>query len=77
MELYSEKKPMGEYVIVVEGKNREEIEQEKAAKYEDISIEEHIKMYMDSGLEKKEAVKKVAKERNLSKSEVYKYSLNL
>lgn len=75
--MYEDKKPLGEFVLVVEGKKKEDIEQEKAAKYEGITIEEHIKMYMESGMDKKEAIKKVAKERNLSKSDVYKHSIDI
>lgn len=74
---YEEKEPRGEYVLVVEGKSKEEIQQEKWDAMENITIEEHIKSYMDGGMSKKEAIKKVAKDRNIPKSEVYKHSLNL
>jgi len=47
------------------------------SKWEDMSIEEHIKDYIDKGLDKKEAIKKVAKERNLHKSEVYKFGIDI
>ncbi len=55
----------GEFVIVVEG-NQEVVD------YSNISIEEHIKLYMDDGMSEKDAMKQVAKERNISKSIVYK-----
>lgn len=74
---YSEKSPRGEYVLVVEGKKQEEIELEERAKWENYSIEEHIRKYIEEGLDKKEAIKRVAKERNISKSEVYKESFDL
>lgn len=74
---YKDKKPLGEYVIIMEGRNKKEAELKKQMEYENISIEEHIKNYMDDGMDKKDAVKKVAKERSLSKSEVYKYSIDL
>jgi 16S rRNA (cytidine1402-2'-O)-methyltransferase len=74
---YKENSPRGEYVLVVEGKREEEIEQEEKAKWEYLSIEEHIKRYIDEGLSKKDALKKVAKDRDLPKSEVYKYSFEL
>ncbi|MCI1944895.1 16S rRNA (cytidine(1402)-2'-O)-methyltransferase [Clostridium luticellarii] len=67
----------GEFVIVVEGKSEEEFLEEKKRKWINLSIEEHIKMYMDVGLSKKESVKKVAKDRNVSKSEIYSHSINL
>lgn len=74
---YKDNSPKGEYVLVVEGKSRELIEDEKRSKWENMSVEEHIKKYMDEGLSKKEAVKKVAKDRSMSKSEIYKYSIEL
>lgn len=75
--LYTEKEPRGEYVLIVEGKSQEQIEAEKNAIWENMSIEEHIKMYINQGVSKKEAVKKVAQERKLSKSEIYKFSINI
>lgn len=55
----------GEFVIVVEG-NKDVIS------FDDITIKEHVNIYMEDGLTEKEAIKKVAKERNMSKSDVYK-----
>lgn len=55
----------GEFVIVVEG-NKDVIS------FDDITIKEHVNMYMEDGLTEKEAIKKVAKERNMSKSDIYK-----
>lgn len=78
IEYYSgDKKPKGEYVVVVEGKSLEEIKKEKESEWSDLSIEEHIIKYIDEGMKKKDAIKQVAKERELPKSEVYKYSLNI
>lgn len=77
IELYNEENPRGEYVLVVDGKNEEEILMENRARWQDISIEEHIKSYMESGIEKKDAIKMVAKERGIHKSEVYKFSVDL
>lgn len=74
---YNERNIKGEIVIVIEGKPEEEILNEQAAAWKDLSIEEHIKIYIKDGLNKKEAVKRVAKDRKLSKSEVYKYSIDL
>lgn len=74
---YTENSPRGEYVLVVEGKRQEDIIKEAQAKWESFSVEEHIKKYIEEGLSKKDAIKKVAKDRNLPKSEVYKYSLEL
>ena len=55
----------GEFVIVVSGC-------EKVDNYDNISVLEHMKMYLDSGYDEKTAMKMVAKDRNISKSEVYK-----
>ncbi|MHC1685996.1 MAG: 16S rRNA (cytidine(1402)-2'-O)-methyltransferase [Clostridiaceae bacterium] len=74
---YCEKQPKGEYVIVLEGKSDKEIQKEAKGLWENLSIEEHIKSFISEGLSKKEAIKKVAKSRDLPKSEVYKYSLNI
>lgn len=74
---YNEKEPRGEYVLVVEGKSEEEIKREEEKEWENLTIEEHIKKYINEGLAKKDAIKKTAKDRGMSKSEVYKYSLEL
>lgn len=74
---FEDNPPKGEFVLVLEGKTKEEIEMENKAKWEDMSIEEHIISFIEAGESKKNAIKLVAKERNLPKSEVYKYSLNL
>ncbi|MFX0549623.1 16S rRNA (cytidine(1402)-2'-O)-methyltransferase [Hathewaya histolytica] len=74
---YDDINPRGEYVLVVSGKSLEEIRKEEISKWEDLSIEDHIKKYIEDGLSKKEAVKKVAKERGIPKGEVYKYSIDI
>ena len=74
---YVVKDPRGEYVLVIEGKSQEEITKEENAKWEGLTVEEHIKKYIDGGISKKDAVKRVAKDRRMSKSEIYKYSLKL
>lgn len=73
---YFKSKPTikGEFVLVVEGKTQAQIDDERRSKWDELSIEEHIKLLIDEGLSKKEAIKKVAKERGLPKNEVYKYS---
>lgn len=74
---YSELNPKGEFVLVVEGRSEQEIEDERAMAWNGLTIEEHIKSYISNGITKKEAIKQVAKERNIPKSEVYKHSLEL
>ncbi|WPC41984.1 16S rRNA (cytidine(1402)-2'-O)-methyltransferase [Clostridium sp. JS66] len=77
IDYYEDKTVKGELVLVVEGKDEKEIMNEETSEWNDLEIDEHIKMYIEEGLNKKEAIKKVAKDRNLPKSEIYKYSINL
>jgi len=77
IDYYKEKNPRGEYVLIIEGKSDEEIEQEIKSQWEELSIEEHIIQYINEGMKKKDAIKQVAKDRKLPKSEVYKYSLEI
>lgn len=77
LEYFIENKPRGEFVIVLEGKDPEEIKEEKKEAWIDLSIEDHIKKYINEGISKKEAIKLVAKDRELPKNEVYKYSTNI
>ncbi|MBQ4528122.1 MAG: 16S rRNA (cytidine(1402)-2'-O)-methyltransferase [Clostridia bacterium] len=68
---YEETAPKGEYVLIVEGKNKDEIKDEQRQLADEMSIAEHVKMLMDSGHEKKDAMKIAAKERGLSKRDIY------
>ena len=68
---YEANEPKGECVLVIEGKSREELRQEEVAKWEEMSIEEHMDFYLDQGVDKKEAMKKVAKDRGIGKRDVY------
>lgn len=74
---FLENKPRGEFVIVLEGKKIEDIKEEQRESWANISIEDHIKKHIDEGMDKKTAIKMVAKERELPKSEVYKFSTNI
>ncbi|MBV7275414.1 16S rRNA (cytidine(1402)-2'-O)-methyltransferase [Clostridium sp. PL3] len=77
IEFYSGKDIKGEFVLVIEGKREEEILEEEKARWNLITIEDHIRKYVSEGLSKKEAIKKVAKDRKISKSEIYKYSIDI
>lgn len=68
---YTENEPKGEYVLVIEGKSQEELILEKRAAWDDMSIEEHFNMYISQGMDKKEAMKLVAKDRGVSKRDIY------
>lgn len=77
IEYYSENNPRGEYVLVLEGKSEAAIEEEEMEKWSNLTIEEHIKKYITEGLTKKDAIKKVSKDRKMTKSEIYKYSIDI
>lgn len=62
----------GEYVLVIEGKSLLEKKVERQKSFEDISIREHYEKYISEGMDKKEAMKAVAKDRGIQKREVYK-----
>ena len=70
-EKYEAEEPRGEFVLVIEGKNQEALDQEERQKWEDMSLENHMKIYLDEGLDKKAAMKKVAKDRGVSKRDIY------
>ena len=70
---YKANEPKGECVLVIEGRSREEIEQEEKAKWEELSIEQHMEQYLAQGSSKKEAMKLVAKDRGVPKREIYNY----
>ena len=77
LEYYEINDPRGEYVLVLEGKSHQQKTEEKQTMLSEISIEEHMKMYEDKGIDRKEAMKLVAKERGISKRSVYNYLLSL
>lgn len=68
---YEENEPRGEYVLVIEGKTFEELRKESQEEFLAITIEEHMEQYLSQGMDKKAAMKQVAKDRGISKREVY------
>ena len=65
-------------VSLISGKTDKEIEEENTSKWISMSIEEHIIHYIDNeGMKKKDAIKQVAKDRGVAKSEIYKFSLDI
>lgn len=71
IEIYETKEPKGEYVLVIAGKSKDQVIEEQQARWEDISIEDHLQQYIDQGIDKKEAMKMVAKDRGVSKRDIY------
>lgn len=76
LEKYKTEEPRGEYVLVIEGKSFEEKKREEQASWESLSIKEHMAIYEDKGIDHKEAMKMVAKDRGVGKREIYQYLLD-
>lgn len=75
IDFYRDNPPKGEFVIVIEGANKEELEEKEREKWGTLSLEEHMEYYSSKEISKKEAMKLVAKDRGISKREVYKLLL--
>ena len=71
LKFYESQEPKGECVLVIEGKSRAELVQEERARFEEMTIEEHMDIYLKQGMDKKEAMKAVAKDRGVSKRDIY------
>ncbi|MBQ9123644.1 MAG: 16S rRNA (cytidine(1402)-2'-O)-methyltransferase [Lachnospiraceae bacterium] len=71
--MYEEEQPRGEYVLVLEGKSLQEKKKEQIASWETMSIEEHMEHYTSQGIDEKNAMKQVAKDRGVSKRDIYSY----
>ncbi len=72
---YENEKPLGECVLVIEGKSRKELKEAEAASWETVPVEEHMKIYEKQGMSRKDAMKQVAKDRGVSKREIYQMLL--
>ncbi len=68
---FSANEPKGEYVLVIEGRSFEELDRESRDQWENISLSEHVQMYIDKGMDKKEAMRAAASDRGISKRDVY------
>ena len=73
---YETREPKGEFVLVIAGKPEEEIEEEKRKQWENMSVQEHVDHYIRLGNDKKEAMKLTAKDRGVSKIEIYNQLLS-
>lgn len=73
---YEAEEPRGECVIVIEGISVKELEAEKIRSWEQMSVEEHLEYYMNQGMDKKEAMKAVAKDRGVSRRDIYQQTLS-
>lgn len=70
---YEASPPKGECVLVIEGKSREEAREEERKQWEEMTIEDHMEVYTKQGMDKKSAMKAVAKDRGVSKRDIYQY----
>ena len=68
---YEVNDPKGECVLVIEGRSREEMRMEAQAQWEEMSVEDHMEHYLSQGINKKDAMKMVAKDRGVPKREIY------
>ncbi len=75
MERYETEQPRGEYVLVIEGKSPRQIREEQTAAYDGMDISEHVKSYERRGMDRKEAMKQAARDRGISKRDVYRMLL--
>lgn len=70
---YEANPPKGECVLVIEGKSWEEVREEERKQWEEMTIEDHMEVYTKQGMDKKSAMKAVAKDRGVSKRDIYQY----
>ncbi len=68
---YEANEPKGECVLVIEGRSADELLREEQAQWKKLSVAEHVDMYMKKGMSKKEAMKQAAKDRGVSRRDIY------
>ena len=73
IDLYSEKSPRGEYVLVIEGAS--ETVDDDGVFWQDMTVDAHIEYYISQGMKKMDAIKQVAKDRGVPKNEIYKLTI--
>lgn len=71
LERYKTEEPRGEYVLVIEGKRIADLQKEQRQSWDELTVEEHMEMYISQGIERKEAMKMTAKDRGIGKREIY------
>ncbi|MDE6968521.1 MAG: 16S rRNA (cytidine(1402)-2'-O)-methyltransferase [Eubacterium sp.] len=76
IDYYKVQEARGEFVLVVEGKSYDDIEEENRQKWTTMDLQEHMNLYESKGISRKEAMKQVAKDRGISKRDVYQQLLN-
>lgn len=71
MDFYEENPPKGEFVLVLAGVSEERLKEEEISRWENISAEEHVRMYEEKGMSRKDAMKAAARDRGISKRDIY------
>ena len=71
VQYYRENEPRGEYVLVLAGADPRVLETQTRAAYDALSLEDHMQQYLDQGLTQKEAMRRVAADRGLSRRDIY------
>ena len=71
-----EEEPRGECVLVIEGADPERLKQQKQKAWEEMTLQEHMEVYEGQGMDRKEAMKMVAKDRGVSKRDIYQALLS-
>lgn len=77
VDYYKDHEPKGECILVIRGRSMEELAADARKQWEEMDIESHLKLYLEQGMDKKEAIKQVAKDRNMPKREVYDAAIDL
>ena len=73
VKMYEKEDPRGEYVLVIEGKDKALIREEEIRKWGNMSIPDHVKFYEEQGMNRKDAMKRAAADRGTTKREIYDY----
>lgn len=69
---YEQNEPRGEFVLILKGLDKQVLKEQSQAEFLEMSLEDHMQMYLDRGIDRKEAMKLVAKDRGVSKRDIYK-----
>lgn len=72
LEYYGQRAPRGEYVLIVEGRSRADMKKERQRSFQEMSLQEHMNLYESQGMDRREAMKQVAKDRGVGKRDIYR-----
>lgn len=77
IEKFTKEDPRGEFILVIEGVSEDVIENKSEESWINLSVEDHLLKYINDGMTKKEAIKKVSKERKVQRNEIYQQAIDL